>query len=66
MVMTLVKSGDNHLSGRDDYRQNAWECLRWAQTTANPRDKAMFVRMARTCATLANKAATIGSTAQVR
>jgi hypothetical protein len=53
------------LSTRDDYRQNAWECLRWAQTAANPRDKAIFVQMARTWTRLADQVATIDSLAEL-
>jgi hypothetical protein len=57
--------GECPLSARDDYRQNVLECLRWAQTAANPRDKAMFVQMAKTWAKLADQAATIGSLAEL-
>jgi len=53
------------MSTRDDYRQNALECLRWAQTAANPHDKAIFVQMAGTWTRLAHQAATIGSFAEL-
>jgi hypothetical protein len=53
------------LSARDDYRQNAWECLRWAQTAANSRDKAILVQMARTWTRLAHQTATIDSHAEL-
>jgi len=53
------------LSTREDYRQNTWECLRWARTAGNPRDKAIFVQMARTWTRLADQAATIDSLAEL-
>lgn len=53
------------MSTRDDYRQNTRECLRWAQTAANPRDKAIFVQMARTWTRLADQVATIESLAEL-
>jgi hypothetical protein len=49
------------MSTRDDYRQNAFDCLRLAQTATDPSDKAMFVRMAQTWARLADQVATISS-----
>jgi len=53
------------LSRRDDYRQNAWECLRWAQTASDPHDKATFLQMARSWTRLAAKVATIDSLAEL-
>jgi hypothetical protein len=45
-----------HMSTHDDYRRNAFDCIRWAQTAANPRDKAMLVGMAQTWVRLAEQA----------
>ncbi len=52
------------VSTRDDYRQNAWECLRWARTAVDPRDKAIFVRMAQTWTKLADQVATLQTPAR--
>jgi hypothetical protein len=47
------------MNTRDDYRQNAFECFRLAQTAKTPGDKAMFIRMAQTWTRLAAQVATI-------
>jgi len=52
------------VSTRDDYRQNAWECFRWARTAVDPRDKAIFVRMAQTWTKLADQVATLQTPAR--
>jgi hypothetical protein len=52
------------MSTRDDYRQNAFDCLRLAQTARNPGDKAMFIRMAQTWTRLADQVATISDLAE--
>ena len=41
----------------DRYRQFAAECVRVAQQTSNPQDKAMLLQMAETWLKLAEKAA---------
>jgi hypothetical protein len=53
--------GDKGLSTRDDYRQNAFECLRLARSTTDHGDRTMLVGMAQTWVKLADQAATISS-----
>jgi hypothetical protein len=44
------------VSNHDDYRRNAFDCIRLAQAAVNPRDKAMLVGMAQTWIRLAERA----------
>jgi len=53
------------LSIRDDYRQNATDCLRLARSAPNPSDRAALVNMARTWSGLAEHAAAISCLAEL-
>jgi cob(I)alamin adenosyltransferase len=53
------------LSTRDDYRQNATDCLRLARIAPNPSDRAALVNMARTWSGLAERAAAISCLAEL-
>ncbi len=53
------------LSTRDDYRQNAIECLRLARTTPNASDRTVLVNMAHTWRRLAEQAAAISCFAEL-
>ena len=52
------------MSSRDDYRQNALDCFRLAQNTANSNERAMFIRMAQTWTKLANQVGAISRFAE--
>ena len=53
------------LSTRDDYRQNAAECLRLARNTPNASDRTVLVNMAHTWRGLAENAAAISCFAEL-
>ncbi len=53
------------LSIRDDYRQNATDCLRLARSAPDPTDRAALVNMARTWSGLAEHAAAISCLAEL-
>jgi hypothetical protein len=53
------------LSTRDDYRQNAAECLRLARGTGNASDRTVLVNMARTWRTLAEHAGAMSCFAEL-
>jgi len=50
---------------RDDYRQNAIECLRLARSTSNASDRTVLVNMAHTWRRLAEPAAAISCFAEL-
>jgi hypothetical protein len=52
------------LSTRDNYRQNASDCLRLARSVANPSDRTL-INMARTWTQLAEHAAAISCLAEL-
>jgi hypothetical protein len=52
------------MSSRDDYRQNAFDCFRLAQTAADSDERAMFIRMAQTWTKLANQVGAISRLAE--
>ena len=60
----IVREG-TVLSTRDDYRQNALECLRLARSTDNDSDRTVLVDMARTWRRLAEHAAAISCFAEL-
>jgi hypothetical protein len=53
------------LSTRDDYRQNAVECLRLARSTPNASDRSVLVNMAQTWRRLEEQAAAISCLAEL-
>jgi hypothetical protein len=57
--------GGTILSTRDDYRQNAVECLRMARGAPDPSDRTVLVNMARTWRMLAENAAAISCFAEL-
>ena len=53
------------MSTRDEYRQNASDCLRLARSVANDSDKAALVKMAHTWSMLAEQATAISCFAEL-
>jgi hypothetical protein len=52
------RRGVDLIASRDEYRRHAAECVRLAQRTQHPRDKALLLTMADSWIRLAEKAAT--------
>ncbi len=53
------------MSTRDEYRQNASECLRLARSIAKASDRTVLVNMAQTWRDLADRAAAISCHAEL-